>query len=55
MSTASTWTRQLTLAQLARQEYVAWQRLREQRLVPAPEVSHPFCDADFRDAYDTRY
>lgn len=42
MSTASTWTRQLTRAQLAHQEYLAWQRLREQGLVAAPAT--PFVE-----------
>lgn len=35
MTASTTWTRQLTLAQLARQEYLEWQRLRQQDLVPA--------------------
>ena len=36
MSIASTWTRQSTRAQLAHQEYLAWQRLRADGLVAAP-------------------
>lgn len=31
----TTWTPQLTRAQLAHQEYLAWQQLRQQGLVPA--------------------
>jgi hypothetical protein len=42
MSIASTWNPQLTRAQLAHQEYMAWRRLREQGLVPAPAA--PFIE-----------
>ena len=55
MTTSTTWTRQLTLAQLAHQEYLEWQRLRQQGLVAAARPMTAGCDAAFRDCYDTRY